>query len=266
MSDAVKQAAREAASQPVLRALARAGFVAAGIVHIGIGILAVVIAFGGRARADQVGAFAGIAAVPAGLVVVWVIAIALWALAVWYVVESVLVRGEKPAKWGARIAAWSKAIAYACVGVIAAVVAVGAAPNSERSAKEVGSTVLQLPAGPWLLGAAGIGIASVGVFFVFRGVAFRFRNDIHRPSGPLGNAVDVAGLIGFVAKGLAILAFGVLLIVAAVKVDPAATGGLDGALEGLIGLPLGPLLVAGIGAGLIVYGVYMFGRAVWERL
>jgi len=73
-------------------------------------------------------------------------------------------------------------------------------------------------------------------------------------------------VFGYIAKGLALLAVGVLLIVAAVKVDPGDAGALDAALDGLIALPLGPLLCGAIGAGLIAYGVFLGLSARYRRL
>ncbi|EIC09223.1 protein of unknown function DUF1206 [Microbacterium laevaniformans OR221] len=62
---------------PLVQALARAGFVANGVVHALIGALVVAIAAGGRGEADQVGALRTVAAVPWGAAVVWAIAIGL---------------------------------------------------------------------------------------------------------------------------------------------------------------------------------------------
>ena len=266
MQAQLKRTARETADSPVMQTLARAGFAASGVIHIGVGVLAVVVASGGHSEADQSGALKAIASVPAGFVVLWIIAIALFALGVWFIAEGLQSTGSEGSKWKARLAAWGKAAGYLAVGVVAVAVALGGRPNSERNAKHAGSTVLQLPGGPVLLGLVGAGIALIGLYFGWRGVTRGFRDDLATPDGPAGTGVIVVGVVGYVAKGVALLAFGVLLIVAAVTVDPRATGGLDRALVTLVALPFGPVLVDGIGVGLMAYGVYMFARAARARM
>ena len=62
------------------------------------------------------------------------------------------------------------------------------------------------------------------------------------------------------------LAFaGLLLVVAAVRTDPDAAGGLDGAVHALLALPSGPWLAGIVGAGLIAYGLFCFFRARYAR-
>jgi type IV secretory pathway VirB2 component (pilin) len=86
------------------------------------------------------------------------------------------------------------------------------------------------------------------------------------PSGGLGSGVTVLGVIGFVAKGVALVVVGILLTVAAIKVDPGSAGGLDGAIRALLDVFAGPFLVAVVGAGFIAYGAFCFFRARYARL
>ncbi|MET0861468.1 MAG: DUF1206 domain-containing protein, partial [Microbacterium sp.] len=84
--------------------------------------------------------------------------------------------------------------------------------------------------------------------------------------GGIGPAVKTLGIVGFIAKGIALVIVGILLLVASVKVDPAAAGGLDGAMTALLALPYGPWLAGAVGVGLIAYGVFCFFRARFARL
>lgn len=86
------------------------------------------------------------------------------------------------------------------------------------------------------------------------------------PDGSLGAVVTVLGMVGYVAKGIALVVVGVLLVVAAWQVDPNAAGGLDGAIDALLALPLGPWIVGLVGAGLIVYGAFLCVRARFARM
>jgi hypothetical protein len=72
--------------------------------------------------------------------------------------------------------------------------------------------------------------------------------------------------VGYVAKGVALVTVGVLLVVASVKTEADDTGGLDAALDGLTALSYGPAVCAAIGLGLIGYGVFLVLSARFRRL
>jgi len=266
VSDAAKDAAREATTSTVFRVLARSGFAANGVVHILIGAIILAVATGTRAEADQVGAFKAIATAPLGFVALWMVAIALWALALWHVAEGVLARGERPRKWGTRVSEWGQALVFAGLGAVAAAVALGARPNAEDTAEDASRGVLAIPGGVFLLGAVGAGFAVAGVVFVVMGVRRTFRNKVTIPRAGPGRSLAGLGAVGFVAKGVALGIIGILLLVAAVKVDPAAAGGLDGAVDGLLEFTFGRALAAVVGVGLIAYGVFCIFRARYARL
>lgn len=76
-----------------------------------------------------------------------------------------------------------------------------------------------------------------------------------------GTVVVAFGVIGFVARGIAIAAVGVLFAVAAVTVDPSKATGLDGALHAFTSLPFGRSLLTGIGIGWCASGLYGAVRA-----
>lgn len=285
MTPRARRVAREAKKAPALRYLARGGFAANGIVHILIGVIVLVVAFGGDGETDQAGAFMAIAAAPLGFAVLWVLAVALWALGVWHLLEGILARPNgsaksppmidgvvtdkavrKASKWGVRVSEWGQAVVFVALGAIAASVALGARPDADTTAQDISRGVLVIPGGVFVLGAAGLGIAIGGVAFVAMGVLRSFEKKMSIPSGSLGDAVKTLGLVGFVAKGVALLILGILLLVAAVKVDPDAAGGLDAAIAALLALPYGPWLAGAIGAGLVVYGVFCVFRGRYADL
>lgn len=262
----IRRAAREAESAPALRVLARSGFAANGAVHVLIGILVLVVAFGGDGETDQAGAFKTVAAAPLGFALLWVIALALWSLALWHALEAFLARGEAARRWGLRASEAGQALVFAALGVIAAAVALGARPDADESAQSASRGLLAVPGGVFLLGAIGLGVAIAGIAFVVMGVRRSFRSKMSIPAGDLGRVVTALGVVGFVAKGIALGVIGVLLIVAAVEVDPDAAGGLDSAVQALLDLPAGPWLAGIVGAGLIAYGVFCGFRARFARL
>ena len=263
----VKQAARDAASNPVLRVLARAGYVANGVVHILIGAIVFAIIFGAPGDADQSGALKAVASAPWGFLALWAIAIALAALSVRHVLAGVLVSSRRgdgeaaPAKWGRRLSSWGQAIVFLTLAVLTASIALGARPNSEATTESASRSVLQLPGGPFVLGAAGLAILIGGGAFVVMGVRRRFRTHMSIPDGTRGRVLTIAGLIGYVAKGISLGIVGVLVGIAAVRRDADAAGGLDGAIDTLLDLYFGELLAGFVGAGFIAYGVFTVFRA-----
>lgn len=256
----------------MFEALARAGYVANGAVHLLIGAIVFALAFGGDGEGDQAGALKAVAGAPAGFVVLWLIAIALWALGVWHVVEGILARDRSGdakgtvRKWGRRAAEWGQAVVFIALGVVAAAVALGARPDGEETAESASRGLLTLPGGPIVLALIGIAIAIGGVAFVVMGVLRSFRKRMHVPAGAVGRGITILGVVGFVAKGISLLIVGVLLVVAAVTSDAEAAAGLDGAVQALLDLPLGPLLVAVVGVGFAAYGVFTIARARYARM
>lgn len=268
----VKRAARDAESNAAFEAAARGGYVASGIVHVLIGVIVLVVAFGGDAEGDQAGALKAVASAPLGFVALWLIAIALAALGAWHAIEGILARDRSgdPAgaakKWGRRAAEWGQALVFLALGVIAAAVALGARPDAERAAESASRGLLTIPGGSIGLGLVGLGIGVAGVAFIVMGVLRSFRKRMRIPADRVGDGVTALGVVGFVAKGIALLIVGILLLVAAVSDDPDAAGGLDGAMDALLNLLLGPVLVAVVGAGFIAYGIFTVFRARYARM
>lgn len=264
---APRRAAREAADTTWFRLLARAGYGASGLVHLLIGVIALIVAFGGDATPDQSGALRAIAGMPFGFAVLWTVAVALWALGAWKIVEGILVRGTPPLRrWMRRLGQWGQGVVFAAIGGIAAAVAMGARVSSEEATEAVSRGVLRVPGGVYVLAAAAIVVGAVGISFLVMGLRRSYRTQVRVPDGALGAAIDVLGVVGFVAKGVALAAVGVLLVIASIRGEAKTAGGLDGALTALLRLSLGPVVVGTIGAGLIAYGVFCFFRAKYARL
>ncbi|MFT4281775.1 DUF1206 domain-containing protein [Microbacterium sp.] len=267
MNDTTREVAREARSSTVLRLLARGGYAANGLVHVMIGVVAFVIAFGGRGKSDQTGAFTTIATAPLGFAALWVIAALLAGLGLWHVAAGTAVlRSSDAKKWGVRLSEWGQAAVFLALAVIAATVALGSRPDANETVQQASRGVLTVPGGPWLLGLVGIGIGIGGIAFIVMGVRRSYRNKVTIPRGALEVFVTALGSVGFVAKGIALSVLAVLLVIAAVRVDPDTAGGLDSAIRALLEVTGGPAIVAAVGAGFVAYGIFCFFRARYARL
>ncbi|MGZ0711246.1 DUF1206 domain-containing protein (plasmid) [Coraliomargarita sp. W4R53] len=267
MSSDAKDLAREVESSSTVRRVARTGYAANGVVHILIGIIVLIVAFGGDAESSQAGAFKAIASAPLGFVALWILAIALWTLGLWHTIDGLLAHGETTLKkWGQRLSHWGQALVFITIGLISAAVALGARPDGDQTAETASGTLLALPGGLFVLGAIGLGVGIAGVSFIAIGIRRGFRKKMNIPDDKFGHAIVVLGLVGYIAKGVALVIIGGLLIVAAIRVDPETASGLDAAMQRLLGVQFGPALVAIVGAGLVAYGIFCVLRTRYADL
>jgi hypothetical protein len=254
---------REVQHDPRVRIAARTGFAASALLQILVGVLAIRVAVGASGgRPDQSGALAGIAAKPGGVVLLWAIGLACLVLAAWFLLTAVI-RKDDPAwrRWAKRIADGSKTVLYAVIGVQAVRFAFGSGASSASTERRGSGSLLAIPGGPVVLGLIAAITMGIGVFLVVRGARRRFTDELDVPDGALGAVVVALGVLGFIARGIAIAAVGVLFAVAAVTVDPSKATGLDGALHAFAALPFGRALLIGIGAGWCASGLYGAVRA-----
>ena len=267
-SDALKSTASTARNSRAFRALARAGYAVLGVVHLIIGAIAISVAVGaGGGQADQSGAMQQIARVPFGVVVLWVMVLGLAALGIWQVVDAFLEHDPDTKKrWGRRVKELGTALAYFAVAATALVYALGGRSDSSESTTSLSAAVLATPGGVVLLVIVGLVVLGIGVAFIIRGVRKDFEKQLDLPAGAVGTGIRTLGMVGYVAKGVAVAVVGVLFVVAALTHDPEKAGGLDAALKSLAELPFGQVILWLVGAGLILYGLYCFARARDARL
>lgn len=264
---APKAAARAAQDSTAFRVAARIGYVVLGILHLLIGVIAISIASGGGGEADQGGAMEQIRNAPAGVLLLWVIVLGLAALAIWQVAEAVLERdpdGKK--KWGYRAKYLGTAAVYLAIAGAALVFAMGGQSDSSESTQTFSAQLMSAPAGVFLVVLVGLVVLAIGIAFIVRGFTKAFEKNLSLPAGTARKGIVTFGIVGYVAKGIAVGITGILFIVAALTNDPGKASGLDGALHALAALPLGPVILCIVGAGLVVYGLFCFARARYARM
>ncbi|WP_345800460.1 DUF1206 domain-containing protein [Microbacterium sp. AZCO] len=262
-----KVAARAAQDSTAFRVAARIGYVVLGIVHLVIGFIAISVATGGGGEADQGGAMEQIQKAPAGVVLLWVIALGLAALALWQIAEAVLERDpDTKKKWGYRAKYVGTALAYLAIGFTALIYALGGQSDSSQSTQSFSAKLMGAPGGIFLVVLVGLIVAGIGVAFIVRGATRAFKKHLALPPNIARPGIVTFGVVGYIAKGIAVAVTGILFVVAAIVHDPQAAGGLDAALHSLAALPFGAVILWVVGAGLIVYGVFCFARARYARL
>ncbi len=254
----LSSATQNVADHPVVTAGARAGYAVNGFLHLLIAWLGLQVAFGGNgAKADPSGAMALVAGTSVGFVLLVTIAVAFALLAVWQVGECV--RGPK---MGDRIKAGAKAVVYLALGWSAVSLRMGTAKSGQAQANDATATLMGMPFGPILVVLGGIAVVGVGAFHIYKGWTERFRRDlVSTPSRP----ILLAGKVGYIAKGIALIAVGVGFVTAGLTDLPSQSRGLDGALHDMVSLPWGQVVLILIAAGFAAYGIYSFSRAKRAR-
>ena len=266
-------AAGRAGQSDTLENLARVGLVAYGVVHLLIAWLALQLAWGvggSAAQADQGGALATLAAKPFGTVLLWIIAVGLFALAVWQAAEVLRWRSGLSASGDARKKAAvniaksvAKAVIYAVLAIAAIGYATGTGQGGGGGQQQAAAGLFSWPAGRWLVGLIGAGIVGLGIYLIHKGVTKRFLKEIELSEASPGTTrlVTRLGQAGYPAKGVSLGVVGVLLIWAAVTFDPAKASGLDGALHSFLALPFGQMLLTLVAVGIAAFGAFCFVRA-----
>jgi len=243
----------------------RAGLVAYGVVHLLVAWLAVQLALGEKEdSASNTGALHYLAEQPLGGVLVWLVAIGMFLLVVWRLLEFAFGYGEESddtKRWRKRATSLGKAVIYGALGWSAVKVALG--EGSQGGTDSTTATLMDLPAGQWIVGAVGLAIIGYGGSLVYRGWTEKFREhlDAQGQAGQDGSAYVLAGKVGYIAKGIAIALVGSLFVYAAIEHQPKKSGGLDQALQTVLEQPFGQVMLLAIGLGIGCYGVFCFARA-----
>ncbi|MHA7171496.1 DUF1206 domain-containing protein [Arthrobacter monumenti] len=254
----VVDAAEEFSNTKTLDVIARFGYAITGLLHLLIGVVALQLAMGGTGQADTAGAIETLAQETPGRIAVWAGFIGCMGLALWQLSEATLrARRLEPGERAAKMStSGSLAVAYAVLALSFANFAVGPGSDSSRNTRHFSATVLNAPFGVALLIGVGVVVAVIGIYFVIKGLTRKFRTELHFADSNRGVVIDGIGVVGHVAKGIALVLVGVLFCVAAIQQDRVQETGLDGSLKLLLEQPLGPYLLGIIAVGFICHGCF----------
>ena len=243
---------------------ARIAYAVSGVLHLLVGIAIIRIALGSGGEADQKAALGQIGATPLVAVTLWVAVLAFLALGAWQAVDAFGASAEK----SDRVKSAGKAALYVSLAVTSASVALGSQSSSgDESAQGLAAGLMNAPAGRVLVAVVGLGILAGGAHHVVKGAKKKFLEDLRAtPGGELGRGVEVLGMVGYIAKGVALAVVGGLFVAAAASADPAKASGIDGAVDALLGSPGGPIVVIVVGVGFAAYGGYSFARSRYARM
>jgi hypothetical protein len=269
------RATREVATNPWSTRLARCGYATRGVIYLLIGVLAGKAAIGaGGETTDNTGALVALYQQPFGRFLTGIIAIGLFAYALWLFVAAALDpegKGTEARGIGSRIVFAAIGCSYTGLGVVAVRLVLHRGTGGHSSDASAQDWTARLLASP--LGAAAvvfIGLLALGAagFFYYQAATARFRDELNMTEARTTERQWVVplGRVGYAALGVVNTIIGLFLVIAAVRHNAGEAKGLGGALNALTQRPDGALLLGVVAIGLIAYGVYSFVEARYRRL
>ncbi len=253
--------------------MARAGFIAKGVVYGIIGVLTFKAAFDmGGQKAGQMQVLEFLEKQTFGNILLILMALGLACYAAWRFIQSIKDPeniGDDKKGTAKRIGFFCSGLLYLGFGVLAAIKAFGSTGGSSGSSGSAQqSSFLASETGLWIIGIVGAGIIIAGIFQFVKA----YKNDYYKKLGlaALGDqkkreSVKKTAEFGLSARGVILVIIGFFAIKAAVNSNPSEIKTTQEAFAFLQDSSYGPWLMGIVAAGLVAYAVYMFLMAKYRR-
>ncbi|HXT35485.1 MAG TPA: DUF1206 domain-containing protein [Chloroflexota bacterium] len=268
----VARVAKQTARGPGLEGLARAGYVAKGLVYLIIGVLAARVAVGNGGKVtDNSGALRAIYQEPFGRFLLAVVVVGLLGYALWCFCRAVLdldhvgteAKGVAARVGFAVIGLLYLGLAY---GGLRLVMGTGSGKSSDTSTKDWTATLLNQSNGKVIVSIVGIGVLLIAVYLFYYAYSRQFMRMFGAVDSRVRPWIQRFGQFGYAAQGVVFAEIGIFLIVAAQRHNAGQAKGIGGALQQLTREPYGHFLLAIVALGFIAYGIYGFAQARFRRV
>lgn len=207
-----------------------------------------------------------------GLVLVTILGVGLLAHGVWRwwkAFEPNEGRRAKVVAFGERVANGIGGTFYVLLSVFAfTLLWIEPETNSDQgSTSQVLQFTLNIPWGEWLLGLIGAIVILVGIIMALRGTKRQLMVELGGADMATWErrGYRIIGMGGFLAWGMVNVVIGYFLIRVALTSEPDKYKGIKGALEFVGGRTFGTLLLGGMSLGLLLFGLFMFAKARYDR-
>ena len=243
-----------------IKALAKLGFAAIGVVYVLMGVLALLAAMGMQrgARADKQEAVQHLQQVPGGSVLLGLIALGLLGYILWRFAQALLdTEGKGTSLKGLSYRFW-----YVCSGLFYSGLAIyaarlafqGHADEGTDATKTLATEVLSWPGGDWLLIVGGMVTIFIGLYQGYRAFSGQLQSDVsaRQLSAAEHRLVFRAAQVGVTARGIVVGIIGYFFVQAGQQSRAGAVGSTDEAFDFLA--TMGQPILAAVAAGLIAYG------------
>lgn len=247
--------------------VARIGLGARATVYLVMGGLALAVAAGGsKSSVDQRGAIRTLLHQPFGTFLVLLLAFGFIAYALWRFSEVAFGPDGEKDGFAPRAKSFVRAVAYSIFAFGAVSILLGSKQSQSRQQEDAANTALHLPGGQVLLGLVGAAFVIAGVLMVWEGWKTKFLAYFdYLP--PTRRAVVVwLGRVGTITRGLVFALAGALVMVGAWAADTSTAGGINDVVQTVLDWPFGGALVALMGLGLLLFGVYGVAETLWRHV
>ena len=260
-----------AEAKPWVKRIAQAGYIAKGVVYVLLGLLGFMAAFELSGKSDkqatQAGTLQFIKELPAGNILLLLLALGLLCYSVWRGIEAFYNPNGERKKWTKRVLYLLSGLAY-LVLAYAALRAMfeNSSGNGDQNQKLAGELMNQ-PLGQVLVGIAGLIFAGVGIYQTYYGFSEKYKKHVQDLSLHSQHAALLlrSGKVGYISRGIVWLVIAYLFIRAAVHSSASEAGNTGKAFQFVENSPYGSYLLGALGLGLIAYGIFNFIRARFER-
>ena len=272
MSVSTPDTVHEAISSGTFERLARAGYVARGVIYVLMGVLAIELARGvGGEKPSQEGAMRLIADQAFGRTLLAIVALGLAGYTLLRVTQAFVGRTAEAGRYSTfdRVSAFASGCAYAIfLGIAIAILVGSAGGGGGQEPRTATADILGWPGGRVLVAAAGIAFAGVGAYQAYLGLSRKFlsytKTQYMSPSTL--RRFTALGVTGHLARAVVFGLVGVFLVKAAVEYDPSEAVGIDGALQRLTTHSYGTTALVVVAVGLIAFGVYSIVDARYRAI
>ncbi len=258
--------------KPWVKPVAQAGLMAKGVVYLLLGAIgfAAAAGIGGKqsSEATQTGALQTVKDLPAGTVLLLVLAVGLLCYSIWRGIQTAYNTGGEKTKWTKRVRYLFSALAYLALAYAAFRLATAAGGNKGDSNQQLAAELLDKPFGKFLVGAAALALAGVGGYQIYYGLSEKYKKHVQGLSLQSKQAATLltAGKVGYISRGAVWLVIAYLFGRAAWMARASEAGSTGKAFRVVEGSPFGAYLLGALGLGMVAYGVFNFVRARYERL
>lgn len=242
------------------RGVARIGLVTKGVLYALLALLALQIAMGDGAQADSDGALRAVASQPSGTFLLVLLALGFAGYASWQAYAA-----WTADDWQSRAGATLRTLIWGglTVSAVRYVFEAGGKGNAEES---LTARLLDMPFGPWMVGAVGVAVAIGGLVLLRALRGHKYFDDL-RPLPPgTTRWVKIITVTGISARAGVYVMAGAFLVRAAVRHKANSGVGLDGALSRVSNEPYGTYVLAAVAGGLTAYALWCWVRARYEDI
>ena len=251
-----------------VHAVGRIGIASRGVIYLLLSYLAFDIARHGSAptQTSSTGALEELEARTGGKLLLIVLALGLGCYALWRLFDTV----TGSSKLLTRVCSLVVAMIYGvlCMRAVDLVAGHSASGGASSNPEPLVAKIMGWSGGSAAIVLAGAALVLAGIGLAVWGFLHHYDKNLalERVSRPWQTSVKVLGGIGDFARGSLIALFGIYLIMAGAKSNPAQAKSVDQTLRDLIHHPFGAVAIGAVALGLLSYGVFSFFDARLRRL